>query len=358
MNTRLVCLVVLGVLIALGAYAGTTGKIAGKVREAQTGEPVAGVSVLLEGTTIGASTNIDGDFVIVNVPPGTYTVAVSGVGYQKKRYTNVKVSIDFTTRLEAQISSDVISLETVEVQAEAPMVRKDLTSSQTIVDAAAIEALPVESVSQVLTLQAGVVQGADGSLHIRGGRSNEVQYQVNGVSITNPFDNSRTVTIATNAIEELSVVSGTFNAEYGNALSGIVNTVTKEGGGRYHASVSWYTGDKLSTHDDIFLNIADFDPLAIQVAEGTAGGPVPFLEDQVSFFLSGRYDYSRGWYYGLRQHTIYDSVYRSAFDPNDIRIARSGDSALVPMNPSQEYSTTAKLTWTPLAVAPSPKAHV
>ncbi len=98
------------------------------------------------------------------------------------------------------------------------MVRRDLTSSHIAIDSDQIESLPVESINQILALQAGIIQGAGGELHIRGGRSNEIAYTVNGVSIINPFDNSRSVDVATNAIKELSVISGTFNAEYGNAV--------------------------------------------------------------------------------------------------------------------------------------------
>ena len=96
-------------------------------------------------------------------------------------------------------------------------------------------------------MQAGITKGAGGEIHIRGGRSTEVAYNVNGVSTVNPFDFSKTVSISTNAIQELSVVSGTFNAEYGNALSGVVNTVTKEGGSVYRGSLSYYFGDYLKS---------------------------------------------------------------------------------------------------------------
>ena len=154
-------------------------------------------------------------------------------------------------------------------------VRQDLTSSHTTVDASVIAALPVESISQILSTKAGITAGADGELHIRGGRSSEISYSINGISIANPFDNSQMVSIATNAIQELSVVSGTFNAEYGNSLSGIVNTVTKEGGDKYRGMLSFYTGDYVSTRTDKFYNIDAIDPLNNSVSELTLGGPIP-----------------------------------------------------------------------------------
>jgi outer membrane receptor protein involved in Fe transport len=344
-----VVLVVLSVLLAAGeGIAGTTGKIAGRARDAETREPLVGISVVVEGSTMGASTDVDGNFTIVSVPPGTYAVVASGVGFQKKRFVNVKVSVDFTTRLDVELGTDVIALETVEVQAEAPMIRRDLTSSQTVVDAASIEALPVESVTQILSLQAGIIQGTGGELHIRGGRSTEIQYTVNGVSITNPFDNSRAVEIATNAIQELSVVSGTFNAEYGNALSGIVNTVTKEGGSSYRGSLSFYTGDKVSTRNDVFLDIDRVQPFNSTVTEGTLSGPIPGFGNEFTFFLSGRYEDDRGWLFGIRQHNPTDYITKNPADPNDITVVKTGDSALVAMNPSREFSGTAKIAFAPV----------
>jgi outer membrane receptor protein involved in Fe transport len=339
--------VILFVLLACAAEApgGSSGKIAGRVRDAGTGEVIVGASVIVEGTTTGASTDVEGRYTIINVPPGTYTVSFSGVGLQKKRFTNVRVNVDFTTTLDVDLVSEAIALETIEVRAEAPMIRRDLTSSHTVVDASVIQALPVESVTQILTLQAGITQGAGGELHIRGGRSNEIQYAVNGVSIASPFDNSRTVDIATNAIEELSVVSGTFNAEYGRALSGIVNTVTKEGGGSYHATLSAYSGDKVSNRTGIFPSIDKVQAFNTSVLEGTLSGPV--IGSNLTFFLSGRRDYDRGWLYGVREHNPTDYVYKNPTNPNDIRVISTGDSALVSMNSGWSVSATGKLSFTP-----------
>ncbi|MCS7054539.1 MAG: TonB-dependent receptor [Ignavibacterium sp.] len=329
-------------------FAGITGKIAGKVTDAETGEPLVGINVIIEGTGLGAATNVDGNYVINNVEPGTYNLIFSGVGYQKKIVTNVKVSSDFTTRIDVQLSVETIGLETIVVEAKRPLVRKDLTSSHTVIDNTQIEALPVESVDQLLALQAGITKGAGGELHIRGGRSTEIAYNVNGISSINPYDYGRTVQISTNAIQELSVVSGTFNAEYGNALSGVVNAITKEGGLKYTGSLSYYTGDYISARKNIFLNIGSISPVNNQVIEGTFGGPIPYTNGIVSFFLSGRYNDDKGYFYGIRQHTIYDSVYRNPNNADDIRISMTGDNAIVPMNPSKDLNLTGKFTVKPI----------
>ena len=352
MISRLLCVALCLVVVVTSVPAGETGKIAGRVRDAETGEALVGISVVVEGTAMGASTDLDGRFTIVSVPPGTYTVVASGVGFQRRRYTGVKVSIDFTTRVDVELGTEAITLEAVEVEAEAPMVRRDLTSTQAVVDASTIAALPVENVTQVLTLQAGIIQGAGGEIHIRGGRSTEISYTVNGVSIVNPFDNSRSVQIATNAIQELSVVSGTFNAEYGNALSGVVNTVTKEGGQEYRGSLSYYTGDMVSSRTDVFTAIDDYDPFNRMVLEGTLSGPIPLTDDLLSVFLSARYDKSKGYLNGIRQHNPTDYVYKDPLNPNDITVIATGDGAIVPMNPSTQFSATGKLSF---AVTPTMK---
>lgn len=366
MDNKLLYLFFFLIIIPLNNFA-ATGKIAGKVTDAETREPLIGINVLIEGTTMGAATGLDGSFIINNVEPGVYTLVFSGVGYQKKIVTNVTVASDFTTRIDMVLSSEAIGLETVVVEATKPLVRKDLTSSHTVIDNTQIEALPVESIDQILSLQAGITKGIGGELHIRGGRTTEIAYNVNGVSAINPFDFGRTVQISTNAIKELSVISGTFNAEYGNALSGVVNTITKEGGSKYRGSISYYTGDYISSNgysgdyavhnsdgslagrdnNEVFFNISDLDPINNQVVEGTFGGPVPFLNDNVTFFLSGRFNKDKGYLYGQRQHTIYDSVYRNIFDPNDISISMTGDNAIVSMNPSEDLNATGKLTFKP-----------
>jgi outer membrane receptor protein involved in Fe transport len=298
---------------------------------------------------MGAASDINGNFVINNISPGTYVVVASGVGLQSKRFVDVKIVADFTTNLDFEMSVESIEVETVVVQAVAPLIRRDLTSSHVAIDSEQIESLPVESINQILTLQAGITRGVGGELHIRGGRSTEIAYSVNGVSITNPYNNSRTVSVAVNAIQELSVVSGTFNAEYGNALSGIVNTVTKEGGSDFHTSISYYTGDYVSNNTDVFYNIDDFDPFNNQVVELTLSGPVPLLNDKVSFFLSGRYDNDNGYLYGIRQHTITDSTVKDPFNPNNVFIAANGDNETVAMNISEGFSGTGKITIRPIS---------
>ncbi|MCZ6701800.1 MAG: TonB-dependent receptor, partial [Ignavibacteria bacterium] len=207
-------------------FAGTTGKITGKAIDKKTGELLPFVNITIGGTNLGAATDIDGNYVILNIPPGKYNIKAQYIGYQSVLVENVSVSIDLTTTIDFELSESAVELEEVVVQGVQGLLKKDITSSQSSVTSDQIESLPVSELDDIIQLQAGVTRDADGGFHIRGGRTTEIAYWVNGISITDAYDNSRGIQIDNNSIQELQVISGTFNAEYGNAMSGIVNTVT------------------------------------------------------------------------------------------------------------------------------------
>jgi len=230
---RLLGLVLFAVLWSVPALG--QGKIAGHIEDADDGEELIGVAVLIDdGNGRGATTDIEGNYVLLNLRPGLYTLEFSYIGYQTQRITDIQVTSGQTTRIDVKLSQSVIEGEELIVQAERPLVQKDLTASKKTVLAAEIEALPVESFFGVLATTAGVTTGASGELHVRGGRSNEISYLVDGLAVSNPFNtNGINTRVAIDAIEELTVISGAFNAEYGKAMSAVVNLVTKEGGERY-----------------------------------------------------------------------------------------------------------------------------
>ncbi len=147
-------------------FAGTTGKIAGTVKDASSGEPLPGVNILLEGTKIGAASDKDGYYVIINIPPGTYTISAMMMGYKKFRMEQVRVNIDLTRTIDISLEETVLEGEVVVVQAQKPLVQKDMTASLKSIDSDEISALPIQSVNAILQLQPGVVH-ADGEFHIR-----------------------------------------------------------------------------------------------------------------------------------------------------------------------------------------------
>lgn len=326
-------------VVVCNGWAGTTGKIAGKVVDATSREPLVGVTVLVEGTKLGASTDIEGRYAIINIPPGTYTLAVSLIGYHPTRTTLVKVSVDLTTTINFELKESSVAIgEEITVVAERSMVQKDLTSTSAKVTAEQIKAYPVENVSALINLQAGVVEG-----HFRGGRSGEVLYMIDGIPVTDAYSGASGITAETNAIQELEVMSGTFNAEYGQALSGVVNQITKDGTDRFLADLSVYTGDYLSGNKRLFQNIGRVRPQDTYNIEGNMSGP---LFPGATFFLSARLYYNDGWLYGKRIFLPTDSSNFSSNDPSQWYIQRSGDGSYVPMNPDRRWTTQAKITVT------------
>jgi len=342
-----------GVLLFLTcalAIAGQTGKIAGRVVDAETHEPLVGANVMLVGTNLGTVTDIDGVYSINNIVPGRYSVAVSFVGYRRVTVTDVVVKIDLTTAVDVKIPSEAIAGEEVIVRAERPMVQKDLTSTSVTVSAEELKRIPTENLGQVINLQAGVVGG-----HFRGGRSNEVAYLIDGISVSDPFNGQMSLEIENSAIREMEVISGTFNAEYGQAMSGVVNVVLQEGGEKYHGSISAYTGDYVTGHTDVFPNVGSLTSFRTKNVQGNLSGGVPGIRG-LSFFANGRYYDDRGYLFGKRVYAITDqSPYlvrdQAGYPINDASgnpmyvITHSGDSAYVPMNPYTRSSGSGKLSY-------------
>ena len=204
--------------------AAQTGKIAGKVVDSRTNDPLVGANVVIEGTTIGSSANIDGFFVILNIPPGSYRVKASMVGYMASSVVNVRVNIGQTTNLDFSLSESVIQAQEVVVVATRPVVERDVAASRANISAREVENLPIAQVSSVIGLQAGV-QG----LTIRGGESNQTAFVVNGLTFRDERDNTPYTGVSLLAVQDFQIQTGGFSAEYGQIRSGLVNVVTKEG---------------------------------------------------------------------------------------------------------------------------------
>ena len=337
---KLVLAFLIIVVMPLMTHAGTTGKLAGKILDAETGEPVVGANVIIEGTYLGAAADLNGYYYINNISPGEYTVIVSSVGYQKVFIKKVQIKIDLTYRLDVKLEAATIKAKEMVITAQGPLVQKDLTSTSVTISSNNIKMMPVESVGQIINLQAGVVGG-----HFRGGRSDEVAYLVDGLPVTDAFNGSLPVQIENSSIREMEVISGTFNAEYGQAMSGIVNIVTQDGGRDFHASASAYTGDYLTSHTSTFPNLDKYTKFRIKDYEFTLSGPTGISED-LTFFTTGRYYYDPGYLYGRRIFNVTDNPLNGPKDMSGNLIVRStGDSAYVAMNPTERYTFNGKLTY-------------
>jgi len=325
MNNVIICILSF-LFITNYLFAGNTGKIVGTVVDKDNGEPLVAANIIIEGTMLGAASDNSGRYFIHNIPPGTYTLRAMMMGYKSLEVKNVKVFTDLTTEINFKLEISVIEGEVVTLVAERPLVEKDVTAKMAVVSGVDIsEKMPVTSVQDVLTLQAGFVEDENGALHLRGGRSEEVAYYVDGMLVQDPLQGGFGSNIDVNMIQELSVLTGGFNAEYGDAMSGIINITTREGAQKYSGKIQYespmlnvspYHQADWMLHSDLVdgidtvryyespddtigksryehLSVLDHpvgkDYVLIPMLgrfNGTVSGPIPGLEN-VTFFASG-----------------------------------------------------------------------
>ena len=255
-------------------YSGTTGKLAGTIKDAQTGEPLVGANVIIEGTNFGAATNVNGEYVILNISPGRYNVKFSFIGYETTLMQDVSITVDQTTILQITLNPQTIQVDEVIVTARTPLIQKDVTSSISVITREEIEALPVATFTELLSLQAGVT-GSGSNLHVRGGRTNEVAYMIDGTLVDDPLLGGLATNINNDAIQEMSVLSGTFNAEYGDALSGVVNIVTRDGTDKFSAKLEARTSE---------FGVDRYSDLHENRVNGSISGPI--VSPEYNFFIS------------------------------------------------------------------------
>lgn len=327
LSIKFYTLLLLAVLISSSSiFAGTKGKISGKVID-EFGEPLIGVQVFIENTTKGVLTDIDGNYTILNLDPGKYTVVFSYIGFATTKVQEVEVIVDKTTEVNTTLVEEVIEGQEIVVTAERPIVEKDRTTTTAYVSSEQLEELPIVSINEAINQQAGVVDG-----HFRGGRQGEVSYLVNGVPINNAFNNGASFEVEQNMVSSLEVISGVFNAEYGQALSGVVNIVTKGVSDKWSANALAYAGTIVSgrelefiskdTDQTNFLSASDFSQEKVSYTEAastfqnydvqiSAGGPI--IREKLGFQATVRYVNSPGHLIG-----------RDIFRPNDVQSGVSG----------------------------------
>src|SRR5438874_1388006 len=233
--------VAIALALAVPALAGTTGKLTGRVVDEKK-QPLAGVNVRIEGQRLGGITDDQGEYFIIGIPAGRYAVHINLIGYANYVAQNVEITPDFSTTLDAALRPEAMQLNEVIVNAERPLLQKDATGTTRFISAAEIQKLPTRGYRDAAAQQTGVVnfrrqidtesQNAN-TLIIRGGRPNETAYFVDGFSQQDPLTGSSSTAISNNAIQEVVVLTGGFNPEYGRIMSGAVNVVTKEGGAHY-----------------------------------------------------------------------------------------------------------------------------
>lgn len=264
-------------LLIAGNLFASTGKLSGVVTDQETGEPLVGVNIILEGTLLGAATDQDGFYFLLNIPAGNYNVEFNYIGYKEVRVEDLRIVPDITKRLDMKMVPAPLELgETVVVVAEKPFFEVTATNTVRVLDSDEIDRSPLKGVNSIIAVNAGVVV-ADGSggqtdnaaINVRGGRTNETLVVVDGIPFNDVMGFGITTgssglrgTIPDAAIEQVSSQLGGFSAKYGSAQSAVVNITTKSGSANFFGGmelVSSGIGTDYSRYNSYIdrLNIAN-----------------------------------------------------------------------------------------------------
>lgn len=298
--TKIPLLITLLLIFSIStAFAGVTGKISGRIVDSNTGEPLPGVNVVIEETAMGGATNVSGNYFVISIPVGRYDLTATMIGYKPVTKTDVRVIQDFTTTVNFDLEPTVVKVAGITVIAKKPMIQMDVTATTHFISTEELDRRMAHDYNDIITEQAGVLMSEGGAssltggLHIRGGRAEEIVYMVDGMSINDAITGRAGVQVSMNAIKEVVVQTGGFNAEYGQAMSGIINLVTKEGRKtegllRFTTDFPFKTDDKYIVKSNKEYEVGpEGGPLyeGFHRGELNIGGPVPGMKG-LSYFLS------------------------------------------------------------------------
>jgi outer membrane receptor for ferrienterochelin and colicin len=234
---------IFAVLAAAGpAFAQATGRIAGEVLDLETGKPLAFANVTVLGTAYGSPTNALGQFEIGFIPVGTYVVQASYISYEPQQVADVVITADRTTEVNFSLKETVLQAQEIVVQAERPMIETEDTVTRRGMDKEEVKVRSITSVTEAIATQPGVVLH-EGEIHVRGGRASEVKMYVDGIAITNAAEGVGNLEVSLSSLSEFELLSGGFDAEYGNVQSGVINLQTREGGRTFSGEVLYMTDD-------------------------------------------------------------------------------------------------------------------
>jgi len=265
-----------------------TGSIMGKITD-ESGVGVPYANVILKGTQLGGRANAEGKFTILKVPVGTYTMATKMMGYGSAEKP-IQVNANQTTMVDFQISEQAVKMQVLDVKGDVKIaIRKKDSSTKQIVTAEDLRSLPVDNYKEAIGLKAGVISQG-GELHFRGGRGDEVLTIVNGIASRNPL-RAEGVDLGLLAVSSSEQVLGGMDAQYGNALSGVINLTTREGGDKFGGEIRYFT-DRYGEADKSFNNFE-------RLSTGFGG---PFLFPKTNYFISFEGTYSDTYLRNVAAH--------------------------------------------------------
>lgn len=269
------------VIVVFAVFAGTNeassfgiyGILEGRIIDKRTKEPLVGVNIVLAGTTLGAATDVEGHYQITTVRAGIYDVTYSIIGYKRVVVRNVTILPDLRTRMDLEMEETSIELETIEVRAERPLIQKDQAATAFTIGEIKLDKLPVSKFQDVLSLQPGTTLEGN----VRGGKVNDVTFLVDGLPVQDVIGGGLGASLPRSSISGLTIHTGGFEAEYGNALSGVVNVITKTGGNDHSVKIRYERDQWAPTK---WAKQTD----RLSETELTAGGPL--IEGKMFYFTA------------------------------------------------------------------------
>ncbi len=314
---------ILFLFIAINLFAQQTGNLSGLVVDAATGEALPGVNIIIKGTYYGAATDFNGKFRINNISVGSYIVTVSLIGYKTVEYTGIAIEPNKTIELDIKLEETVLTLgQDVVVIGDKPLMDVEETQSKKTISKDELEVAVLENITDVVSQQSGVVK-SDNAIHIRGGRSYENAFLLDGVSVQDPLSGTGFgLQLSASAIEEVEVITGGFNAEFGQATSGVVNVRTREGSNRYSGTIT-YKRDNLGER-------ASYHVFNTDIFEANLSGPEPitsFILPALGLKIPGEITFFGNFYGGItdgitqgynkaKANQVYSSIFNgSRFAP-------------------------------------------
>ncbi|MEP6765772.1 MAG: TonB-dependent receptor, partial [Gemmatimonadaceae bacterium] len=355
---------VVGVALSapISALHAQTGKLSGTVTDAETGKPVAGVSVIIDGTTLGSLTGENGKYFIIQVPPGVINVQARRLGYQSVRQQGVQIVIDQNVTADFKIKATNQQLEAITIQAaQTPLILRGQTGTTSVISAEEITSLPVTSIAGVLALQQGFAEVPNNTsvvslaeeqrsttspTRVRGSRGGSSITLIDGVPINNPLFGTNSIDLNTFAVSQINFQRGGAGAEYGNGLSGVINQAVREGGATVSGSVSFQN----STLPGALFNSTYDKLLGQNILNGYLSGPVPGTSAKIRYAVSGQVQSQ------AQQVLKYDDdVYtvtgngRLAFGNNLAPSPRDLTKGWQALGGTQNTSGVAKITFLPFA---------
>lgn len=283
----LLCLILLPVSAFAQAEPAT---LYGTVTDKETGEELIGVNVYLKGTTKGNSTGLEGDYTIPEIKPGEYDIVFSYLGYEQVIVTAIELEPGERQELSIALAPSALTFgEEVVIIGDKPLIDVEESSTSSRISTEQIEAAPARQIEQILNTQPGV-QNSPTGLHIRGGRTYETGFFIDGVSAKDPLSGTGIgLDLGSNAIKEFEITTGGAGVEYGNNTAGVVSTRTREGGDELEGEIV-YKRDNFGFNEDwesVFNQ---------QVFEWSIGGTAkflkPILKNRLRFYNTFRFNLS------------------------------------------------------------------